>query len=225
MTSYTIKTFPTPKMTVAHFSAFTTPDFPFLSDFVGYVGAQTPALMNGGLAGFNFLRPNFSNPARGPGQPDYVAGFQGFMATVDDPNGSDTITKLFKPISDTINQRWPGKASFFSRNTEYKSFLDYFEANMDTTPVGDNKYLMSRLLKQESFNDPKALGDALLSGTGPLGIVALLMVGGKGVQQAKPIGGSNGVNSHWRSAYVHARMFQLGLLDSPNMLTYSQLAL
>ncbi|OAA76603.1 FAD-binding, type 2 [Akanthomyces lecanii RCEF 1005] len=203
VTSFTVKTVPTPKMTVTQFVAFTVPGSPLLSDLIGYVGAQSPALMNGGLSGYNIVSSNFSNPDPGSGLPDYLAGFQGRLTTLDDPNGNDTIARLFKPINDTINQRWPGKAGFFSSNTEYKSFLDFFAANYDTETVGDNKYLISRLLNQEAFNDPKALGNALLSGTGPGGFSTFFLVGGKGVQEAKPAGGSNAVNSHWRSAYVH----------------------
>lgn len=209
-------------MTVTQFIAFTVPGSPILSDLLGYVGAQSPALMNGGLSGYNIVSNNFSNPDPGSGLPDYLAGFQGRLAVLDDPNANDTIAKLFKPINDTINQRWPGKAGFFSSNTEYKSFLDFFAANYDTETVGDNKYLISRLLNQEAFNDPKALGDALLSGTGPGGFSTFFLVGGKGVQEAKPAGGSNAVNSHWRSAYVHTSMSGTFSWTFSRMLTYPQ---
>ncbi|XWX01146.1 hypothetical protein V2A60_009171 [Cordyceps javanica] len=203
VTSFTVKTVPSPKMTVAQFVAFTVPEAPFLGDLLGVVGAETPTLMDGGLSGYNIVSRNFSNPAPGSGLPDNLAGFQGRLAVLDDPNANETIAKLFKPINDTINQRWPGKAGFFSSNTEYKSFLDFFAVNADTETVGDNKYLISRLLHRESLNDSKALGAALLSGTGPLGFSTFFLVGGKGVQEAKPAGGSNAVNSHWRGAYVH----------------------
>ncbi len=209
-------------MTVTQFVAFTVPGSPILSDLIGYVGAQSPALMNGGLSGYNIVSSNFSNPDPGSGLPDYLAGFQGRLTTLDDPNGNDTIARLFKPINDTINQRWPGKAGFFSSNTEYKSFLDFFAANYDTETVGDNKYLISRLLNQEAFNDPKALGNALLSGTGPGGFSTFFLVGGKGVQEAKPAGGSNAVNSHWRSAYVHTSMSGMFSWFLFKVLTYSQ---
>ncbi|OAA58687.1 FAD-binding, type 2 [Cordyceps fumosorosea ARSEF 2679] len=203
VTSFTVKTVPSPKMTVAQFLAFTVPGAPFLSDLIGYVGAQSPALMDGGLSGYNLVNRNFSNPAPGSGLPDYLAGFQGRLAVLDDPHANDTIAALFKPINETINKRWPGKAGFFSSNTEYSSFLDFFAANADTETVGDNKYLVSRLLNKEAFDDEKALGEALLSGTAPIGFSTFFLVGGKGVQKAKPEGGSSAVNSHWRTAYVH----------------------
>ncbi|ATY62592.1 FAD-type 2 [Cordyceps militaris] len=203
VTSFTVKTVPSPKMTVAQFIAFTVPDAPFLSDLLGVVGAHSPALMNGGMSGYNIVNRNFSNPTPGSGLPDYLAGFQGRLAVLDDPQADATIAALFKPISDTINQRWPGQAGFFSSNIKYASFLEFFAANADTETVGDNKYLVSRLLNQEAFEDPKALGEALLSGTGPYGFSPFFLVGGRGVHEARPAGGSNAVNSHWRSAYVH----------------------
>ncbi|KAJ3476435.1 hypothetical protein NLG97_g9130 [Lecanicillium saksenae] len=210
VTSFTVKTVPTPKMTVATFLAFTVPGSPILADLLGYVGSQTPTLMDGGMSGYNLVNRNFSNPAPGSGLPDYLAGFQGRLVVLDEPNGNDTIANLLKPLNDTINQRWPGKAGFFYSNAEYKSFLDFFSVNFDDEAVGDNKYLISRLLNKEAFNDPKALGEALLSGTGPGGFSTFFLVGGKGVMEAKPIGGSNAVNSHWRTAYVHTITATMG---------------
>ncbi|EJP63436.1 FAD binding domain-containing protein [Beauveria bassiana ARSEF 2860] len=205
VTSFTVKTVPSPKMTVAQFVAFTVPDSPILSDLLGYVGAQSPALMDAGLSGYDIISRNFSNPAPGiPGLPSYLAGFQGRLALLDDT--ADTVAALFKPINDTIHQRWPGgQAGFFYSTTEYASFFAFFAANADTESVGDNKYLVSRLLDRDALtSDEKALGEALLSGTGPGGLSTFFLVGGKGVQEAKPAGGgSNAVNSHWRSAYVH----------------------
>ncbi|OAA43910.1 FAD-binding, type 2 [Beauveria brongniartii RCEF 3172] len=215
VTSFTVKTVPSPKMTVAQFVAFTVPDSPILSDLLGYMGAQSPALMNAGLSGYDLISRNFSNPAPGiPGLPDYLAGFQGRLALLDDDDdddddtrgGADTVAALLKPINDTIHRRWSGadKAGFFYSTTEYASFLAFFAANADTESVGDNKYLVSRLLDRDALTrDEKTLGEALLAGTGPGGLSTFFLVGGKGVQEAKPAGGSNAVNSHWRSAYVH----------------------
>lgn len=190
-------------MTVASFLAYTTPGSPILSDLIGYVGSQTPSLMNGGFAGYNIISTNISSPAPGSGLPDPMAGFTGNMAIQDDPNANDTIAKLLAPLNSTINQRWPRQAGFSYSTTEYSSFLDFFKDDFDTEAVGDQKYLISRLLPQESFNDEKALGKALLSATGPGGFSTFFLVGGKGVMDAQPVGGMNSVNSHWRTAYVH----------------------
>lgn len=206
-----MKTVPTPKMSVFQFFAFTVPQAPFLADLMGYIGAETPRLMDAGMAGYNIVSRNFSNPAPGSGLPDFLAGFQGRMALLDTNNAEAEIAKLVKPINDTLNQRWPGKAGLFGTTTNYVSFLDFFKANFDTEEVGDNKYLVSRLLDQEAFKDPKALGEALLSGTGPVGFSTFFLVGGKGVQEAKPVGGSNAVNSHWRSTFVHTSEFILAI--------------
>ncbi|KAM3504341.1 hypothetical protein MY10362_003613 [Beauveria mimosiformis] len=221
VTSFTVKTVPSPKMTVAQFVAFTVPDSPILSDLLGYMGAQSPALMNAGLSGYDLISRSFSNPAPPgiPGLPDHLAGFRGRLALLDDDTrGADTVAALLKPINDTIHRRWAGagaannnnnnnnnnKAGFFYSTTEYASFLAFFAANADTESVGDNKYLVSRLLDRDALtSDEKALGEALLAGTGPGGLSTFFLVGGKGVQEAKPAGGSNAVNSHWRNAYVH----------------------
>ncbi|KAM3553933.1 hypothetical protein ARSEF4850_006693 [Beauveria asiatica] len=211
VTSFTVKTVPSPKMTVAQFVAFTVPGSPVLSDLLGYVGAQSPALMSAGLSGYDFISRNFSNPAPGgiPGLPDHLAGFRGRLALLDDPRGADTVAALFRPINDTIHRRWAGgdgahQAGFSYSTAEYASFLAFFAANADAEPVGDSKHLVSRLLGRDALtSDERSLGEALLAGTGPGGLSTFFLVGGRGVQEAKPAGGSNAVNSHWRSAYVH----------------------
>lgn len=190
-------------MDIVNFLAFTVPGVPFLGDLMGTVAAQTPFLMNGGLSGYNFAYRNFSNPAPGTGLPDFLAGFEGRLTLLDSDDANATFAKLFKPLNDTINQRWPGEAGLFYSSTTYGTFLEYFADNFDTETVGDNKYLISRLLDQQAFNDTKALGEAILAGTAPGGFSTFFLVGGKGVMEAKPAGGSNAVNSHWRTAYVH----------------------
>lgn len=162
--------------------------------------------MNSGVAGYSAVNLSISNPIPDSGLPRTVAGFRGYMALQDnsDPEAFNTI---FQPMNDTINCRWSGKAMFRSSVTEYRSFLEFIKVNYYQDAVGDNRYLVSRLLGMDALQNEKALGEALVSGSKSFGGLDFCLVGGKGVQEAKPLGGSNSVNSAWRSAYVHASKY------------------
>lgn len=159
--------------------------------------------MDSGVAGYSAVNLSISNPIPDSSLPKTVAGFQGYMALQDNTD-PDAFNKIFEPINDTINCRWSGKAQLRSSVTEYRSFLEFIKANYYHDEVGDNRYLVSRLLGMDAFQNEKALGEALVSGSKSFGGLDFCLVGGKGVQEAKPFGGSNSVNSAWRSAYVHA---------------------
>lgn len=137
-----------------------------------------------------------------------VAGVSGY-GFVQDPDSPDAIEELFKPLIETINQRWPGEVSFSQNITNFDSFLEWYEIHFDaTTPVGVNAIGVSRLLDEQVLtSDSEAFKHALDGSMETSGFVQAFMVAGKGVQEATPRGGSSAVNPGWRSSYVHARTY------------------
>ncbi|KAK5999244.1 VAO-type flavoprotein oxidase [Cladobotryum mycophilum] len=204
ITSATIKTHPTPKVLSILWMATTDPKEPFVFDIITYMMSQIPGLMKQGLSGYNLITGGIPNPFPMPGLPKELAGLLGtcILQDVDDPEAAN---KLFKPINDTIKERWGGKVVFYTNLTQYDSWLGWYNENYDMGQAGGSSFIVSRLLDGETLTgDPKKLTAALKSATKASGSMSAFMVAGKGVQDAKPRGGSNAINPAWRKAYVHA---------------------
>ncbi|KAL7786986.1 FAD-binding domain-containing protein [Trichoderma ceciliae] len=204
ITSVTLKTHPSPKVLGVTFIIITDPKESFVFDLITYVTSQIPSLMSQGISGYNIVTRDMQSPVQLPGIPDRVAGFMGscILQNVDNP---DVIAKAFNPINDTIRERWSNKVQFYSLINQYDSWLGWFDKNFDSSQAGGSSYIVSRLLDGEALtSNPKKLNMALKAATSSGGTMAVFMVAGKGVREAKPRGGSNAVNPAWRTAYVHA---------------------
>ncbi|GJN81772.1 hypothetical protein PLIIFM63780_005307 [Purpureocillium lilacinum] len=203
MTKVTMWTHPTPKITSLSWMGITDPKSPFLLDLIAYLSSQIPYLMDkGGLSGYNYASLGMKNPVPAPGAPTDIAGVMGFGFVQD--KGPGFLQDIFKPINDTIKQRWPGQAFLFLISEEFPTFHAWFDKNYDQAFAGNSSYIVSRLVDGKTLKgDPKALGKAIQAASLPSGGMSLFMVGGKGVQNAKPRGG-NSVNPAWRNTYVHA---------------------
>lgn len=203
MTKVTMWTHPTPKITSLSWMGITDPKSPFLLDLIAYLSSQIPYLMDkGGLSGYNYASLGMKNPVPAPGAPTDIAGVMGFGFVQD--KGPGFLQDIFKPINDTIKQRWPGQAFLFLISEEFPTFRAWFDKNYDQAFAGNSSYIVSRLVDGKTLKgDPKALGKAIQAASLPSGGMSLFMVGGKGVQNAKPRGG-NSVNPAWRNTYVHA---------------------
>lgn len=204
ITSLTMKTFPSPRTTQVGLIVLAKPGDPILPDVIGYIASQIPYLMNSGVSGYSYVGPNLQNPLPpGTGLPPQIAGMLGKFVVQD--QGAAEAQKIFKPLNDTIVQRWKGEAKMFVLAQEYPSFYSWVSANYDEDPTGHSVWLASRLLG-DSFltGDEKAIGNVLWNASGDVGRLALFLLGGKGVQNAQPAGGSDAVNPAWRKAYVHS---------------------
>lgn len=191
-------------MSVAYMM-FTDPKESIVFDLITYIVSQIPSLMAQGLSGYNLATKDMATPIQIPGIPDRIAGFLG-TTVLQDVDSPDVVAKIFNPINETLHARWPGKVQFYTLLTEYDSWLAWFSQNYDTSQAGGSQYLVSRLLDGEALtSNPQKLKSALQAAITPSGTISVFMVGGKGVQEAKPRGGSNAVNPAWRTAYVHAR--------------------
>lgn len=205
LTSITLKVYKTPKILASSWLVGTSSEAPFKHDLLAYVLSQFPSLADAGLSGYTSLSPKAPNPAPSPGAPAEVAGIQGIFVAQDvqDP---EYIHKLFKPINETLQKRWPGMVQFTASNEKYSSFLKWYDVYYDTGAAGETNYLVSRLLTKDSMEkDEKALGYAVEQGSIPSGGMIAHLVAGKGVRDARPRGGSASVNPGWRKSYVHIR--------------------
>ncbi|KAL5088917.1 hypothetical protein Trisim1_006062 [Trichoderma cf. simile WF8] len=204
ITSVTLKTHPSPKIMGIAFMMFTDPKESIVFDLITYIVSQIPSLMAQGLSGYNLATKNMTTPIQIPGIPDRIAGFLGSIV-LQDVDSPDAVAKIFNPINETLHERWPDKVQFYTLLTQYDSWLAWFSQNYDTNQAGGSQYLVSRLLDGEALTgNPQKLKSALRAAITPSGTISVFMVGGKGVQEAKPRGGSNAVNPAWRTAYVHA---------------------
>ncbi|KAF9771223.1 hypothetical protein IL306_011141 [Fusarium sp. DS 682] len=204
LTSITMKVYKTPKITASSWLIGTSADAPFKYDLLTYILSQFPSLSDAGLSGYTNLSPRTPNPAPSPGAPKEVAGIQGVFAAQDvkDP---EYILKLFKPINETIQKRWPGLVQFSASKENYSSFLEWYDVYFDKGAAGQTLYLASRLLSKEALaGDVKKLRNALEKSTDAAAGLTAHLIAGKGVAHANPRGGSAAVNPGWRKSYVHA---------------------
>lgn len=164
--------------------------------------------MDSGLSGYTFLSSNMPLPIPLPEMPSEVAGAFG-TAILQDVSDPEAMSKLFKPINDTIQEKWPGKVQFIAMIDHYTSFFEWYKENHDAGRGGRNTYVASRLLERDileehNHNFTAALKRAFEANTR----FDIFMVGGKGVKDAQPRGGENAVNPAWRKATVLASMCQ-----------------
>ncbi|KAL7948118.1 FAD-binding domain-containing protein [Trichoderma barbatum] len=204
ITSVTLKTHPSPKILSVAYMIFTDPKETIVFDLITYVVSQVPKLMAQGVSGYNIVTKDMATPIQIPGIPPRVAGFLG-TSILQDVDSPEVVANIFNPINDTLHERWPGRVQFYTLVSEYDSWLGWFDKNFDGSQAGGSAYLVSRLLDGQALtSNPSKLKSALQAAMAPSGTMSVFMVGGKGVQEAKPRGGSNAVNSAWRTAYVHA---------------------
>jgi hypothetical protein len=199
----TLKAHPSPKILSISLMALTTPNTTYYSDIIAYLISQVPSLMDAGLSGYTYVARNLPKPVPIPGLPDTIDGMFGTCILQDAAAGD--VEKLFKPLNETLMKRWPGQAVLYTSVIAYDSFLAWYDVNYDGGSAGGSAYLVSRLLDRKTLTSGSAqLRDALVAPVSSIGGYSVFLVGGKGVIDAKPRGGSNAVNSAWRSAHIHA---------------------
>lgn len=187
--------------------AFTVPEAPFALDFVTWATSKLPYLADSGLAGYLMTTVNSPPPVVLPGLPPTVAGLMGNVITLDTHDPAE-IDAIFKPLNDTINERWPGLVHLIVLSSSFDTWMEYYDLNYDSGESGGSVYLVSRLLDKDVLTkDLDALSEALKPVLLNDGWLATYLVAGKGVQEAKPRGGGNAVHPAWRKAYVHARKY------------------
>lgn len=199
-----MKAYPTPKVQRFMFMAATVPESPLAADFVTFIVGHVPKLMAAGLRGYNWLAMNGTSPIS-PGQ--RWSGLAGVMTLLN--KGPEVVQEIMGALNDTVLERFNGTAFVQTMPVQsYDSWLDYYEVNFDNNTSGGSAIMVSRLLDEEALaGNHEPLKKALQAATEGTEMIDFYLLGGKGVHNAKPRGGSNAVNPGWRKAYVHTRKF------------------
>lgn len=125
-------------------------------------------------------------------------------------NTSASLLSALTPTLTSISSNYPSQLSFSLSNvTEWDSFYDWWIEHINENYAGLELVVGSRLLGADALLDTEALETALkgLLPTSEVGQIAnFYLLGGKGIADAVPRGGSNAVNPAWRKAVVHAGM-------------------
>ncbi|KAK8914910.1 FAD-linked oxidoreductase ZEB1 [Metarhizium anisopliae] len=204
ITSITLKTHPTPKIFAINWMAIIQPNSTNFSNIITYLVSQVPSLMDAGLSGYSFVGYQVPKPVPIPGLPDTINGMFGH-AILQDADSEDAVDQILKPLNETLKKKWPGEAGLYNSVVPYKSFLAWFDDYYDQQTAGNSSYLVSRLLDKKTLTTTSPeLTKALMAPIPYTNSYAVFMVGGKGVNDAKPRGGGNAVHPAWRNAYVHA---------------------
>jgi hypothetical protein len=166
-----------------------------------------------GISAYIFIAPSFQSVA------GTINAFYGvFMLHLLSPtNTSASLTTAIQAVLDAAKKPFPPPTFFSSlRATTYPCFWEWYKDANGPLDAGSDVILGSRLLDSEALS-PDGDGNATLlketlkivtRGNRPLGVY---LVGGRGVWNAEPRGGSNAAHPAWIRALVHVREI-LGLL-------------
>ena len=195
----TVKTYPTPPVTTLTLEIISpTADDTFFEQ-MAYIMSQYPYLSNYSISAYPYIYPIYPISAT-----NSVAVYEGVFLLHDGTSGA-SMTEIFSPIIEYISSAWPG-TYLLNSTTEYPSFYAHFQANHDTSAAGTDQFLGSRLLSADVLtSNLTALTAAVKGFTGTLATSggAPFLLGGKGVKNAVPQGGSDAVLPAWRSSLVH----------------------
>lgn len=199
----TVKTYPTPPVTMLTLEILaSTADDTFFEQ-MAYIMSQYPYLSNYSISGYPYIYPIYPTSAT-----TTIAVYEAVFLLHDGTSGA-AMTGIFEPIIKYISITWPG-TYLVNSTTEYPTFYAHFQANHDTSAAGTDQVLGSRLLSPEVLTGNfTALTEAVKGFTGNLGTsgAAPFLLGGKGVKDAVPQGGSDAVLPAWRTSLVHMSEF------------------
>jgi hypothetical protein len=203
MTSVTMKTHPSPQIVNYSFSIGTTDTTsPAFYDMLAYLLSQYPSLADAGVSGYSYWTPYLQYA---PGV--YVSAYLGDFV-VQDTQDPSVIEDLFAPVFAHINATWPDTFSLASPTaTTHPSFQSWYAVHYDTSTVGNDTYVGSRLLSRPALcANLTASAAAYRAFAARTGLATAYLVSGPGVfdTAALPGGGPGAANPAWRAAYVHA---------------------
>jgi hypothetical protein len=161
---------------------------------MAYIASQVPRLSDAGISGYMYLGRNVNDTYSGS-----QAIFFAFNKT------SDYILGQLAPIEEWMNQTWPNQFQIQAQaSPDSATFYGWWAPFASVTGKGVNTLLASRLFDTKALGQPLSKIEQMLRSTVPTNGVSIIhLVAGKGVQNAKPSGGSDAVNPAWRKAYFH----------------------
>jgi hypothetical protein len=202
MTSVTMKAYPTPQVLNLDFSILTDASNPHAFDMIAYFLEQYVSLSEAGVSGYPLIFNSVPNALDG-GQ-SFVSGVVGKVIMLNTTNSS-SITSLFTSIFEHINTTWQSPSFNFTADTKlYPTFNAWYQENYDSSPVGYENVMGSRLLDEKALSANVTATKIAFEKFSAGGIATVYLVAGKGVKEAVPRGGSNAVSPAWRRTLAHA---------------------
>jgi len=205
MTSVTIKGFPSTQIFTATAIIGTLPGSEDYWNMVTTILSEFPSLDTQGISGYTSIAPNFMSAELNITSP--VDGFLGnfILPALHPSNTSDSLLAAINRLVNKSTAAYPGQFFITIYPTTYDDFWAYYQVTNGPLDAGHDQILGSRLLDGKalthSFSDLK---EAYKTATPAGSVTSAYLVGGHGVMNAKPRGGSNAVNPAWRKAYVHS---------------------
>jgi hypothetical protein len=173
-------------------------------DVVAKVLSQYPDLDEQGIMNYGLIARNFSG-AFGITEPVDAYFAPMLMPVLHPENTSDSVTAAINKVFDEATAGSPVQFQKAVIPQTYPDFWAWYNVSNGPLDAGTDQYLGSRLLDKTALTQNLTALAAAYKAATPMGSIAsVFLVGGKGVINAKPRGGSNAVNSAWRKAYVHS---------------------
>lgn len=207
MTNVTLKTYPTPPVSLLSLQLTMSSATDDIWDMIAYILTQYPYLSNKTITAY----PEIAATTSGNTTTLYfTADFRSIS-----PQVVPYLLAAMQPIISHIQSTWPA-ASLNYTTSSYPTFYSHFLATAYSAPPGYNFRLGSRLLDAPTLTgNLTALTSTVKSFCSQFGCGPLLL-GGKGIWDAVPRGGSDAVNPAWRKTVVH---FVTGALWAENNAT------
>jgi hypothetical protein len=177
----------------------TSPNTDAYWDAVTYIISQFPRLSDLGIAAYTSIYPNTTYSGLN------VGGFEGIflIPQLSQDNTTHSLLAALAPISDHINTTYPGQFQIYYNATNWPSFYDWWSQNNGPNNAGADILIGSRLLGREALTDVTKLQSAIKIAAPLVSGASAYLVGGKGVRDVVPRGGSDAVVPAWRDALVH----------------------
>ena len=200
ITSVTIAAFPSTPYITVNVLAGTQPNTDTYWSAMAYILSQFPLLSKLGIGAYTFIEPNTTYDGLNVG--GYLAVFS--MPQLSKHNTTASLTAALNPVFDHIQATYPGEFQVFLNATMYPTFYDWWKDNNGPNYAGVDLRVGSRLLDEKALTaNVTTLKEAIRTASPPGTGVQAYLLGGKGVKNVVPRGGSDAVLPAWRESLVH----------------------
>lgn len=219
ITSVTVQAWPEFNFLTTEVSFGTLAGDPSFYPATNYFLSQFPVLSSLGLTSYNFVTGNSS--INGTNYSNFKGTFM--LPVLSSQNTTSSLTAALTPLLANISTTHPNQTfTTISSVTTWPTFYDWWLTRNSSDYAGVELVVGSRLIGADALRDTATLETAL-KGVAPSNVsgkgVNFYLLGGKGLTDTVPRGGSDAVNPSWRNSLVHAGLSSLCLsfLFSPLM--------
>ncbi|KAH6665728.1 hypothetical protein B0J14DRAFT_705756 [Halenospora varia] len=204
ITSVTVQAWPEFNFLTTEVSFGTLAGDPSFYPATNYFLSQFPVLSSLGLTSYNFVTGNSS--INGTNYSNFKGTFM--LPVLSSQNTTSSLTAALTPLLANISTTHPNQTfTTISSVTTWSTFYDWWLTRNSSDYAGVELVVGSRLIGADALRDTAALETAL-KGVAPSNVsgkgVNFYLLGGNGLTDTVPRGGSDAVNPAWRSSLVHA---------------------